>query len=75
MEVVEASEDYPVRRYVPKIVNSGNVFIKKSKDFKPGFLEQANEMKNILHGKTPKISASLFDAYKAQKMLIEILNM
>ena len=75
MEVVHPTKILPVRRYLPRRTFGVSSFPNQKNLFKPGFLEQANEMKNILHGKTPKISASLFDAYKAQKMLIEILNM
>ena len=42
MEIIEASEEYPIRQYVPKLIETENVF-SKSKEFKPGFLEQAKE--------------------------------
>ena len=74
MEVVEASEDYPVRRYVPKMVDNGNVFIKKSKDFKPGFLEQALEFKNIILGGNRLILANIDDAFKAADLADKIIK-
>ena len=48
-------------------------FPNKKNNFKPGFLEQALEMKDILGGTEPRISASLFDAYKVQKITQDIL--
>ena len=53
MEVIEASEDYPVRQYVPKLIEKGNVFF-NSKEFKPGFLEQSVEFRRFVEGKKVK---------------------
>ena len=48
-------------------------FPNKDTDLKPGFFEQAKEIKNIINGKKASVSASLEDAYKSQKLLNEIL--
>ena len=64
MQVIEPSEDYPLRKYVPKLIKSGNVF-EKNKQFKPGFYEQSLEFLNIVKGQKPLISANINDAYRA----------
>jgi hypothetical protein len=73
MEVKEPTESYPVRQYVPKIIESGTVF-DKIKDFKPGFLTQSEEFMKLVEGKESKISANLNDAYNALKLAEDILN-
>lgn len=73
MKVISPTSDLPVRRYIPMKILGVSSFPNPKNLIKPGFLEQAREMKNILEGKTPKISASLFDAYKVQEMLADIL--
>ncbi len=73
MEVIEPSQDYPVRQYVPKIIESGNVF-EKTKDFKPGFLEQSFSFFNLVNGKQSNISATLYDAYNATNLANKILD-
>ena len=73
MEVLEPTDNLPLRRYVPKQIRKISSFPSTKNNVKPGFLEQAIEMKNILNGSPPKISASLADAYKAQKLIQEIL--
>ena len=73
MEVIEPTESYPVRQYVPRIIESGTVF-DKIKDFKPGFLTQSEEFMKLVEGKESKISANLNDAYNAIKLVEDILN-
>ena len=73
MEIIEASEEYPVRQYVPKLIETENVF-SNSKEFKPGFLEQAQEFKKIVEGKKKEILATLDDAYKAALLAEKIIN-
>jgi len=73
MDIIEPTEDLPLRRYIPKVIEEFSSFPNKKNNFKPGFLEQAFEMKDILNGAKPKISASLFDAYKVQKITQDIL--
>ena len=50
MEINEPTLDYPVRQYIPKIIDSGNVF-DSNKVFKPGFLEQSIEFMNFVNEK------------------------
>lgn len=73
MEVIEPTENYPVRQYVPRTIESGSVF-DKVKDFKPGFLEQSEEFMKLVHGRESNISANLNDAYEAVKLAEDILG-
>ena len=73
MKVLEPSKDFPLRRYFPKEKFIINSFNKKNIDIKPGFFEQAMEIKQILKGKKPKISASVKDALIVQRIISKIL--
>lgn len=73
MNILEPSDDLPLRRFVPKTVESVTSFPTKGNLIKPGFLEQALEMKRIVDGKEPSFSSSLHDAYKVQNLLKKIL--
>ena len=73
MEVIEPTEKLPLRRYIPKKIESVSSFPTHDNLIKPGFYEQAMEIKSLLEGEEPKISASLYDAYIAQKLLRNIL--
>lgn len=73
MDVIEPCDDLPLRRYVPKLIESISSFPQKDDEVKPGFLEQALEFKEILEGGEAQISATLFDAFKTQKLLKTIL--
>ena len=73
MDIIEPTEDIRIRRFFPKEIEEVSSFPSLKNELKPGFYEQALDMKNILDGKKSKISASLFDAYKAQKLTQEIL--
>ncbi len=73
MQVIEPSKELPLRRYIPQEIESISSYPNKNNLIKPGFLEQALEMKNILNGEDSKVSASLYDAYKVQKLLQAIL--
>jgi len=73
MEIIEPSKDLPLRRYIPKIIEESSSFPSEKNDIKPGFYEQALEMKNILKGKSPNISSNLYDALKTQEIAQKIL--
>lgn len=49
MEVIEPSEDMPVRRYVPRLVQQVNSFPGPD-GIKPGFLEQARSLMSAVQG-------------------------
>ena len=73
MEVIEPTKKLPLRRYIPKKIESVSSFPTQDNLIKPGFYEQAMEIKSLLEGEKPKISASLYDAYITQKILNNIL--
>ena len=65
MQVIEPSDEYPVRQYVPNQVDSGTVFDDMPSDIKPGFLGQSQEFSDLIDGRKPEIGANLTDAYQA----------
>ncbi len=73
MRILNPTKKFPLRRYIPKEVENFDAFNKKFIKLKPGFYEQALEIKSILKGKKPKISASLKDAYETQAIISKIL--
>jgi len=74
MDVIEPSDDYPVRQYVPNLVSSSSVFDSASTLIKPGFGQQSEEFANLLAGKPATIGANLTDAYNAQALAHAIVN-
>ncbi len=74
MEIIEPTKDIPLRRYIPNQIDEHSSYPKTENDVKPGFYDQAMEMKNILKGGSPLISASLHDAYIVQKLTQQILG-
>lgn len=74
MKVIEPSNDYPVRQYVPNQTEHGSVFDDMPFDLKPGFLGQAIEFFNLIGGKLPLFGANLTDAFNAQVIAEQILN-
>ncbi len=73
MEIIEPTEDLPLRRYVPKKINEISSFPTSSDLSKPGFVGQAKEIAGIIKGNKPEKSAGIMDAYKVKKLLHEIL--
>jgi predicted dehydrogenase len=64
MEVVEPSPESPIRSYQP--IEVGKYFAESAAGLKPGFLEQARELKDTFDGrKRQRIGASMEDAAKA----------
>jgi hypothetical protein len=49
MEVIEPSEDMPVRRYVPRLIQQVSSFPGPD-GIKPGFLEQAKSLMSAVQG-------------------------
>ena len=74
MDIVPASDNYPVRQYVPKLVSSSTVFDSGIIGMKPGFVEQAKEFFNLINGLPAPNSATLTDAYNALYMADAIVN-
>jgi len=73
MDVIQPTAELPLRQYVPKKIESISSFPTKESLIKPGFLEQAMELRDILDGNDPQISASLHDAFRVQELLHRIL--
>ena len=73
MEVIEPTEDFPLRRYVPKKKSEISSFPTGADLTKPGFVGQAKEIADIIKGNMPQKSAGIMDAYKVQKLLHNIL--
>ena len=73
MKVIEPSKQYPVRQYIPDLIESGNVFDNMQFNIKPGFLEQSIEFSNLINGKSVSIGANLKDAYNNQLLAEKLL--
>ena len=75
MEIIKPSKKYPLRRYIPTIIEKNDIFSYSSgnKDLKPGFLEQSEDFLKLILGKKVKRSAKLMDALKAQRLLQKIM--
>ena len=67
MDVIQPTVEASVRQYVPRIFETVSSFPGPGM-CKPGFLEQAQELRSILRGKPPLISAGLQDAYRASAL-------
>ena len=75
MKIINPSKKYPLRKYIPNLIEANDVFSysSKNKDLKPGFLEQSEDFLRLILGKKVKRSAKLLDALKAQKLLQRIM--
>tara|TARA_B110000305_G_scaffold58415_1_gene64689 strand:- start:479 stop:1465 length:987 start_codon:yes stop_codon:yes gene_type:complete len=75
MEIIKPSKKYPLRRYIPTIIEKNDVFSSSSgnKDLKPGFQEQSEDFLRLILGKKVKGSPKLLDAFEAQKLLKKIM--
>ena len=74
MDIIPPSDKYPVKQYVPRLISSGTVFDHTPIDLKPGFLSQSKEFYDLLNGKKFRVGANLTDAYNAQKLAENFLN-
>lgn len=74
MDVIEPSDEYPVRQYVPNMIESATVFDAAPADIKPGFFGQYSEFARLIDGHRPCIAANLNDAYHAQKLAENIVG-
>ena len=73
LSVVEPTEDYPLRSYVPKLKEKWNVFDNSQKTLKPGFLGQAKDFSRLLHGASVEFGANMEDAFVTQTLVEKIL--
>lgn len=71
MEIVQPSEEMPLRRYLPKLSER----IIEDTTFKPGFYSQANDFYNFCkYDKKSKSFCSLEDAYKTLQICYQLLS-
>jgi predicted dehydrogenase len=75
MDVIDPSDEYPARQYVPKLVSSSSVFDGASTSLKPGFGRQSEEFSKLLAGEPAAIGGNLTDAYNAQVLADAIVNL
>lgn len=73
MKVCPPTNNYPIRKYMPKQIKNENVF-KTSEKFKPGFLEQAEDFLKIVHGKRSDKGADIKSAHTAIDWANKIIN-
>jgi predicted dehydrogenase len=73
MEMLLASNENPVKKYIPK---EREIWIMSEADrkYKPGFLLQYRELMNLCSNKPRVHSANLYDALMAQKLAERIIN-
>lgn len=71
----EPTKEYPLKKYLPNLIESKNIFEfdKKIKDIKPGFYYQSLNFLNLILTRKNNMGANLKDAYKAQKLLEDIM--
>ena len=74
MEVIEPSQEVPIRRYVPQAVKKVLPPEHEVK-FKPGFVDQARALRDALDGKTSPIAARLADARVALQFAERMLGL
>jgi predicted dehydrogenase len=74
MEVIEPSQEIPIRRYVPQAVKK-IVPPDHEVKFKPGFVDQARALRDVLDGKSSPIAASLTDARVALQFAERMLGL
>ena len=74
MEVIEPSQEIPIRRYVPQAVKK-IVPPDHEVKFKPGFVDQARALRGLLEGTRSPIAASLTDARVALEFAERMLGL
>ena len=74
MEVIEPSQEVPIRRYVPQAVKKVLPPEHEVK-FKPGFVDQARALRGVLDGKKSPIAARLADARVALQFAERMLGL
>lgn len=69
------TKSYPLRRYLPDLRVSKNIFKfnKKIRNLKPGFQEQSSAFIDLILKKKKNYHANLKDAYNTQKLIEKIM--
>ena len=73
MKVLEPTDEFPVRRYVPKQMSTVTLEDVDQK-LKPGFFAQAKTLANLLKGINPGPAATLEDAYEVLLLAEELVG-
>ena len=73
MKVLEPTDEFPVRRYVPKQMSTVTLEDVDQK-LKPGFFAQAKTLANLLKGVSPGPAATLEDAYEVLLLAEELVG-
>lgn len=75
LERIDPTKAYPLRRYLPRLIISKNIFNYETKfnDLKPGFYEQSLSFLDLIINKRRNNSASLRDAYNVQNLIEKIM--
>lgn len=74
MEVIEPSQEIPIRRYVPQPVRK-HIPPEHEVRFKPGFVEQARTLRGMVDGASTGIGARLQDAHRALQIAERLLDL
>lgn len=72
LEIIEPNNDYPLRRYLPKIIKKEL----EDSEFKPGFNKMYEEFSQFIHNGNNQTQnyVSIFEARKTLKQCIELVN-
>ncbi len=73
MEVIEPTSVDPIRRYIPKVVNSVELD-HHDRSYKPGFVDQARALANMVNGESSGPAATLENAYSVLKLAEELVG-
>ena len=74
MDVFDPTDEFPIRRYVPRVVDRIPVDEIDRRE-KPGFVRQAEALKDMIDGKEPPaFAASLQDAVSVLRLCEELLG-
>jgi predicted dehydrogenase len=74
MDVVSPTDDFPIRRYVPKVVERVTLDEIDLRE-KPGFVGQAEEFAAMMDGHSPVIGATLEQAGEVMNLCQRIIEM
>lgn len=73
MSQIEPTKKYPLRSYIPKLIKKNSVVFRGMK-FKPGFVEQYKQVKQIILNKKKNNLANLDDSIKVLELIEAIIK-
>jgi predicted dehydrogenase len=76
LDVVEPTEDFPIRRYVPRLVDETFADLNPHGDvpLKPGFFEQANAFKKFVETGQLNHASSIDEAIRVSKLSLALVK-